>query len=109
MVHYARAKNAFLKKDYETAAKDYCAAAERGHVEAQFDLGQMYYNGHGVSKNDQEAYVWFLIARTNCKEDETLLNRIEKAITNIEQNLTPEQKQRAQEMTTEWQAKFGKR
>ena len=34
-------------------------AAYAGDAEAQFSLGNMYYNGEGVPENDAEAYKWF--------------------------------------------------
>ncbi len=36
--------------------------AEAGNAEAQFNLGEMYYNGEGVSQNDKEALKWYLKA-----------------------------------------------
>jgi len=36
--------------------------AERGDVYSQFRLGQIYYEGKGVGRNDQEAAAWFLKA-----------------------------------------------
>ncbi|MGO9147895.1 MAG: tetratricopeptide repeat protein [Desulfomonilia bacterium] len=37
-------------------------AAERGDVYSQFRLGQIYYEGKGVSRDDNEAAKWFLKA-----------------------------------------------
>jgi len=41
------------------AAKRYREAAEQGHVEAQFNLGHMYFMGKGVPENDAEAFKWW--------------------------------------------------
>jgi TPR repeat protein len=38
-----------VKQDYSEAAKCFRKAAERGHAEAQFNLGKSYYNGHGTN------------------------------------------------------------
>lgn len=35
------------------------AAAEVGHVDAQFSLGQLYADGEGVEKDMQEAFRWY--------------------------------------------------
>jgi TPR repeat protein len=37
-------------------------AADQGHADAQYNLGLMYYNGHGVPKNYPEAAKWFRVA-----------------------------------------------
>ena len=37
-------------------------AAERGQVEAQFDLGLMYATGHGVRQDFVVAHKWFNLA-----------------------------------------------
>jgi TPR repeat protein len=36
--------------------------AERGYVEAQFNLGEMYFFGKGLEKNEQEAFKWYVLA-----------------------------------------------
>ena len=41
------------------AAMFYRAAAEKGHVEAQFELGSMYQFGIGVEKNNFQAAKWY--------------------------------------------------
>lgn len=39
--------------------KQYRMAAECGHVEAQYRLGECFMNGWGIEDNPQEAAVWF--------------------------------------------------
>ena len=39
--------------------KWYRKAAEQGDVEAQHNLGLMYYNGEGVAEDNAEAVKWF--------------------------------------------------
>ena len=50
-------------RDFKTccveAAMFYRAAAEKGHVEAQFELGSMYQFGIGVDKNNFQAAKWY--------------------------------------------------
>lgn len=44
---------------YQKAAKEFRKAAERGDANAQFNLGECYSLGLGVSKNDVEATEWY--------------------------------------------------
>ena len=46
---------AAMRGDYATALKEFRPLAERGDAEAQYNLGVMYTNGHGVLKNDAVA------------------------------------------------------
>ncbi len=39
--------------------KRYTLAVEQGNEAAQTNLGAMYYLGHGVGQNNQEAAQWF--------------------------------------------------
>lgn len=56
-------KAANTYRDFKTccveAAMYYRAAAEKGHVEAQFELGSMYQVGDGVEKNNFQAAKWY--------------------------------------------------
>ncbi len=45
--------------DYATALREWRPLAEQGMAEAQYNLGLMYNNGHGVPKNYAEAVKWF--------------------------------------------------
>ncbi|MBC8095085.1 MAG: sel1 repeat family protein [Akkermansiaceae bacterium] len=46
-------------QDYPRAMEWYFKAAKQNHPLAQFNLGIMYANGQGVTRNDQEAAIWF--------------------------------------------------
>jgi len=46
-------------QNYDRALSLYCAAARRGHVLAQYQLGWMYANGRGVARDDTQAAAWF--------------------------------------------------
>jgi len=48
-----------VQQDYTTAAKWYRKAAEQGILNAQNNLGCMYYDGKGVPQDDAEAARWF--------------------------------------------------
>ena len=50
----------FKSNNYTEALKCFMKAAEKGHVEAQNNLGSMYYNGNGVAQNYTEALKWYM-------------------------------------------------
>ncbi|HTC36605.1 MAG TPA: tetratricopeptide repeat protein [Bryobacteraceae bacterium] len=51
--------DAFNKGDYTAAAKEWRPLAEAGEPEAQFNLGLLYLDGHGVPQSTAEAVNWF--------------------------------------------------
>jgi uncharacterized protein len=58
----AAGMDAFKRKDYQTAYREWKAAADSGVAEAQFDLGVLYAEGLGVSRNKTEAAKWYKMA-----------------------------------------------
>src|SRR5882724_6116956 len=52
-------KSALEKGDHETAIKLFLKAAEQGHAEAQFMLGQMYDSGIDGRPDYKEAVRWY--------------------------------------------------
>ena len=50
---------AYNKGDYTTAAKEWRPLAEQGVAAAQFNIGLMYYDGHGVPLDFAQAAEWF--------------------------------------------------
>jgi len=46
----------------ELALKFYGLAADKGHAEAQYNLGVMHQNGWGVPLNEEEGMKWFRLA-----------------------------------------------
>jgi len=55
----AAGMQAFRNKDYQTAYREWKAAAEAGQAEAQFDLGVLYAQGKGVPRDLTEAANWY--------------------------------------------------
>ena len=51
---------AYKRGDYATAAKGYRVHADKGHADAQYNLGLMYMNGQGVRRDNGQALTWFL-------------------------------------------------
>ena len=56
---YERAATAHRHGDYQTAVKLWRPLAEKGVVNAQFNLGQMYRYADGVAKDYNEALKWY--------------------------------------------------
>jgi len=54
-----KAWEAYEKGDYATALREYSVLAEQGHAKAQLNLGLMYDNGHGVTRDYKEAVKWY--------------------------------------------------
>jgi len=50
---------AYQAGDIQLAAKEFRAAAAAGNSDAQFNVGLMYEQGIGVSKDEQESLVWY--------------------------------------------------
>lgn len=51
-----------VKADHRRAVQLYCAAAQKGHAPAQYQLGWLYANGRGVERDDALAAAWFRLA-----------------------------------------------
>ena len=60
---------AYVGGDYETAAQEWRPLAESGHPVAQNNLGAMYYQGHGVPKDEARAYAWATLAVAQGEEN----------------------------------------
>ncbi len=50
---------AYQKGDYAAALKEWRPLADQGVAAAQFNLGLMYLDGHGVPQSAEEAVKWF--------------------------------------------------
>ena len=50
---------AYHDKEYARAAELWRPLAESGHAGAQYLLGSLYLEGHGVEHNDATAFMWF--------------------------------------------------
>ena len=51
-----------VEKNHIEAVKWFNLAADNGHAEAQFMLGECYYNGYGVKQDYKEAAKWYELA-----------------------------------------------
>ena len=59
---FQKGLEAYNKRDYATALREWTPFAEQGDAIAQFILGQMYRNGRGVPKDDKTALKWYTLA-----------------------------------------------
>lgn len=71
---YGGRENFGLKRDPGLAVDWYRKAAEKGHREAQFKLGECYFHGQGVAQNHEEAVRWYLkSSQADLAEAQTML------------------------------------
>jgi TPR repeat protein len=50
---------AVRKKDYYNAVRLLMPLAQAGNAQAQLQVGDLYYHGHGVKESDEEALRWY--------------------------------------------------
>ena len=91
-----------VPKDFAEAVKWFRKAAEQGYAEAQSSLGAMYYDGEGVPKDLVQAHVWYNIAGANGN------GYAQGRLTNVENDLTSDQKAEAMKLARELFAKLPK-
>ena len=69
---YEAGVNAAFDGDYDTAFREFSAAAEEGLMLAQYNLGILYFTGRGVEADTEQAFRWTLaaaeIGRASCRE-----------------------------------------
>jgi TPR repeat protein len=60
---------AYRRADYATAFRIYRSMADQGLAIAQFNVGLMYDNGQGVSKDEVQAMTWYRLAADQGRSD----------------------------------------
>jgi hypothetical protein len=88
-----------VPQDYKEAVKWYRIAAEQEFAKAQYNLGVMYHQGQGVIQDYVSAHMWWNLASSEGHK-QPLENR-----TIVEEQMLPEQIEKAQEMARNWKAK----
>ena len=86
-------------QDYETALKWYILSAEQGNTFAQYNIGRLYYLGHGVKEDMIYAHMWTNLASLNGFEMSINLNSL------LTEQMTLSQIEEAQELARECVAK----
>lgn len=94
--NYDDGLNAYVKKDYTSAAYFFKLAAKDGDARAQYELGDMYEKGQGLIKNYVLAYMWFNLASVNGTE------LVAESRERLVKKMTAEQILDAQKMTREY-------
>lgn len=61
---------AYDRKDYATALRLWRPLADRGDARALLKLGEMYWFGRGVTRDDVQAYMWTNLARARSYMEE---------------------------------------
>ena len=56
---YRKGVDAAKRGDFATALREWKPLAEQGHATAQFNLGLIYEDGHGVPQNYKTAVKWW--------------------------------------------------
>ncbi|HEB93902.1 MAG TPA: hypothetical protein ENI94_10665 [Gammaproteobacteria bacterium] len=76
---FERAKHLYLSQDYAGSVGLMHTLAGRGHLQAQYVLGYMYYYGLGVPRNEKKAIRWITTAavrgHTKAREALELLDK----------------------------------
>ena len=52
-------KEAYMRKDFVTAEKEWLTSAQSGEAESQFLLAALYYENYGVPQDYSKALYWF--------------------------------------------------
>ncbi len=73
--------------------------AEQGDAESQFNLGSMYFNGHGVPQSDVHAHMWANLASAAGYQKAAKFRDI------LAELMTPAQITEAQQLAREWKSK----
>jgi uncharacterized protein len=89
-----------VPQDFATARQWYEKAAAQGHAGAQNNLGGLYEFGHGVTRNDVLAYMWYHIAAHST--DDTWRDVAAENRDEIADGMTSAQIAEAKKMAKEW-------
>ncbi len=96
-----------VPQDDQQAAAWYGKAAEQGHPLAQLTLGQDYYFGKGVLKNDAKAYAWLSIGIAH-SDDQQLREAAMPLRDQLARMLPPDALTAAQEWTRTWKPRVAR-
>jgi peptidoglycan hydrolase-like protein with peptidoglycan-binding domain len=89
--------DAYTKKDYGTALKEFKLLAEQGNADAMFILGYMCASGKGVIQDYTQAHAWFNLSAAHGNE------KGGASRDKIAEVMTPQQIAEAQKLAREWQ------
>ena len=90
-----------VPRNYRKAFEWHSKAAEQRDKDAQIALAFAYYNGWGIRKDRVLAYMWLSLGIVN-QRDEPVTQRF---LASLEEELTPTELSKAQELASQWVAK----
>ena len=96
---YELAWAAYHRPDYASALKLLKPLAEDGHAKAQYYLGRMYADGHGVEQDHVTAYYWFDLSASDAHK---VASRYRDRLAEL---MTPDQVAEASKRADAWSAK----
>ena len=107
---FQKCVDAYNKKDYATALREWKPLAEQGLADAQSNLGLMYDEGKGVPQNDKTAVKWYrLAAKQGDADAQEQVEKLQKKIAQLENEKKPKPaKQVAKKSPTPSSADFQK-
>lgn len=94
-------REAYRDGDYATVLEQAVPVAENGKADAQYYLGLMYLNGHGVAQDDRQAYMWFDLATLYANDVIGDLANTELGA--LGDSMSPQELVQAQAMSRDWQ------
>jgi TPR repeat protein len=92
---------AFSRGHFTTAMRLLRPLADRGQPLAEFDLGLMYEQGHGVQRDLPTAHMWFSLAASN----PVLLDKAAANRSRVAAKMSSEQIAEAERLAREWKPK----
>jgi len=96
---FAAGKKAYDKRDYATALKEWRPLAEQGGAHAQLNLGVMYFNGQGVTRDYIRAHMWWNIV-VSLGINEAAVN-----LSMVQRKMTPTEIRKAKQLASDCVAK----
>jgi TPR repeat protein len=93
-----------VEADYANAVHWLISAAELGHPRAQLDLGNMYIEGVGVTRNYAVAYKWLALAREGLTNGDQLVLAADR-LARLTRAMTPDELADAAIMIESWAPK----
>lgn len=96
-------KVSYARGDYGAAFRKWLRVAATGDARAQQVVGLMYSIGEGVRRDDVQAYMWIDLAAVNFSSP-TNQHRAARFRQRIAERLSPENLQRARQMSVAWRA-----
>jgi uncharacterized protein len=97
------AQAADQKGDYATELQILRPLADQGNDRAQFGLGLMYANGHGVPQDYVRAHMWFNIAAAAAGASDVAVREAAKWRDLVATRMTPAQIAEGRRLAREWQ------